>query len=217
MVERPWNGPTSVWKPNELAPALLDIPLPGSMKPRTLHLSVTAYDASNPTVELGSAQLADSGMVATPEQPYHAVWANFGNTMAIRGYQTDRPEVIDGVHMRTGQSIIVTLDLLSLRVMGSGDNQTAFVHMLDGQGKLEAQHDELAGGSAHPTSRWVGGEPVRQRFAMTLPPDAPPGAYRFEAGFYQLATLQRLPLLDIRGQQQGDSLVFGNIVVANAP
>lgn len=220
VAERPWNGSTAGWRPGEIGRAMLDLPLPGGDRGGTWSLSVSTADAMAPERTLATISLPPMSISPTPAQPYRALWANFDDAMAIRGYRVDVPEVGGALRMRPGAPVVVTLDMLSLKVFGGGEQETAFVHLLDGNGTLRAQHDELAGTATHPTSRWIQGEPVRQEFAMRLPPDAPPGAYRFEAGFYQLATMQRLPLLDATGERRGDALQFGSVAVgqtATAP
>jgi len=43
--------------------------------------------------------------------------------------------------------------------------------------------------------------------------DAPPGAYRVEAGFYLLATLERLPVLDADGAPVDDKTLIAGLTV----
>lgn len=212
-TERPWNGSTAAWTAGEVGSAVLDVPLPGGEPASSVSLTISAADSREPDRTLGSVALPPAAIASTPPRPYRALWANFGDAMAIRGYQVDLPESGGVARMRPGESVAVTLDMLSLKVFGGGEQETVFVHLLDGHGKLQTQHDALAGGPSHPTPRWLRGEPVRQEFAMTLPPDAPSGRYRFEAGFYQLATMQRLPLLDATGKRSGDALQFGSVAV----
>jgi len=191
----------------------LDLPLPGGVTGETWNVTSSTSDSKYPERVLSTIALSPASITSTPSRPYRPLWANFGDAMAIRGYRIDLSDSDGLVHMRPGGSVVVTLDMLSLKVFGGGEQETAFVHLLDSHGKLQAQHDELAGGPSHPTPRWIRGEPVRQAFAMSLPPDAPPGDYRFETGFYQLATMQRLPLLDATGERRGDALQFGSVAV----
>lgn len=208
---RPWNGSTAPWVAGEVAPAALDVPLPGGAPASSVALTVTAYDASQPDVALGSATLPAVPVDATPPRPYRRLGDRFADTLGIVAYRLSTDEQSGRVALRPGQALDVILDLQSLRWMG--EDQSVFVHLLDPQGRLRAQYDDLAGGRQHPTSTWVSGEIVRQRFPIVVPADAPPGDYRLEAGFYQLATMGRLALLDAAGKPLGDSLLFGDLVV----
>lgn len=209
--QRPWNGSTTWWLPGELAPAALDVPLPGGASLGAVTFDVTAYDASRPDEAIGSFAFPETVIGATPTRPYHTLGERFADTLGIVAYSLDASEDDGTVTVWPGQTLGVTLEVQSLRWMG--EDESVFVHLLDPQGRLSAQHDELAGGRSHPTSTWVSGELVRQRFPIVVPPDAPAGHYRFEAGFYQLATMKRLALRDPLDRPAGDSLQFGDVFV----
>ena len=51
------------------------------------------------------------------------------------------------------------------------------------------------------------------RTVVRVPADAPPGAYKVEAGWYLLETLQRLPVLDATGATIDDKLLTGSVQV----
>ncbi len=210
VLQRPWNGPTSNWTGGELAPARLELSLPGGLPSQPMHTVITAYDARRPSEALSTLDLPPENVRSTPRTPYYPLANDFGATMAIRGYRLNIAERGNTAALRAGNTLELTLDLQSLKWMG--EDQTVFVHLLDSGGKLRAQHDELAGGKARPTSRWVSGEPVRQVFPIVIPANASPGTYHLEVGFYQLATLKRLALLDPYGKATGDSLILTTVV-----
>jgi 4-amino-4-deoxy-L-arabinose transferase-like glycosyltransferase len=62
---------------------------------------------------------------------------------------------------------------------------TAFVHLLDSSGAIVSQRDAAPGGAENPTSRWVPGETVCSRHALTLPPGAALADYRLRVGLYE--------------------------------
>ncbi len=68
-----------------------------------------------------------------------------------------------------------------------------FVHLFAGD-KIIAQHDGQAVGELRPTNTWQAGETIVDQFAITLPPNAPPGEHQMRIGLYNLATDARLPL-----------------------
>jgi hypothetical protein len=67
---------------------------------------------------------------------------------------------------------------------------TTFAHLLDAGGQLVAQFDGLG---ARPSS-WYAGDWLVQRHLITLPADLPPDLSGVAIGWYDAATLQRLPL-----------------------
>jgi hypothetical protein len=67
---------------------------------------------------------------------------------------------------------------------------TAFVHVVDGDGRLVAQLDRQPGG--YPTGEWRPGERVVDVYRVPLPPDLLPGIYAVQTGFYHWPSLERL-------------------------
>ena len=67
---------------------------------------------------------------------------------------------------------------------------TVFVHVLDGQGNLIAQQDNMPVHDQLLTSCWQPGEQVTDPYALTLPEGAQPAS--IEVGLYLLDTGERL-------------------------
>jgi hypothetical protein len=68
---------------------------------------------------------------------------------------------------------------------------TVFVHVLDGQGKLIAQQDNMPVHDQLLTSCWQPGEQVTDPYTVTLPAQGSPPA-ELEVGLYRLDTGERL-------------------------
>ncbi len=49
------------------------------------------------------------------------------------------------------------------------ENYTVFVHLVDAQGQIVAQHDQIAGAAAYPTGAWRPGTTLRNRFFLDVP------------------------------------------------
>src|SRR5581483_4534543 len=75
-----------------------------------------------------------------------------------------------------------------------------FVHLLDGQGRVVAQHDGVPAGGKRPTSSWTDAEYVADRHILDLPADAS-GSRQLEVGLYDPVTGRRL----------GDRLLLGPV------
>jgi hypothetical protein len=59
----------------------------------------------------------------------------------------------------------------------------------------------------YPTSQWQVGEVVEDKYMVQLAAELPPGQYRLQVGWYLLATLQRLPVVDEAGTAVDDKVV----------
>ena len=88
---------------------------------------------------------------------------------------------------------------------------TGFVHLLDAGGQIVAQDDHGPLQNQYPTTQWVGGEVVEDRYVLRLPPDLPPGEYTLEIGLYD-ANRPGLPRL--KAADGRDSVRPGSLVVA---
>lgn len=87
-----------------------------------------------------------------------------------------------------------------------------FTQILDTSGNIVAQHDKVVGAESYPTSHWAPGVLVRDRFMLTVRPDAPLGRYTLIAGLYRSGG--NMPRLRVSGQgAQGDHVVLAEIEV----
>jgi hypothetical protein len=87
-----------------------------------------------------------------------------------------------------------------------------FIHLLDEGGQVRGQKDNPPVNGSYPTPLWVPGEIVVDEYTILVQPDAPPGTYVIEAGMYDPANLQRLPVLDPTGAS-GDRVLLGSVQV----
>ncbi len=75
---------------------------------------------------------------------------------------------------------------------GEHPDLKAYVHLLDAEGALRAQHDGLD----CPAPFWLEGDVIVQMHYLQLPGDLPAGAYTVRVGLYDRQTLAPYPLLD---------------------
>ncbi len=123
-------------------------------------------------------------------RPEHPLDLTLGEEIALIGYD-----------LTLGDPLGLTL---YWRCLGTpGDDYTVFVHALDAAGDIVAQADSQPQSGAYPTSIWVPGEVVPDEFALPMT-DLPGGDYRLAVGLYRLATAERLPMTDARGQRLPD-------------
>jgi hypothetical protein len=92
------------------------------------------------------------------------------------------------------------------------DSFKVFAHVIGADGQLVAQSDFVPGGDLLPTTAWQAGQIVRDRFAVRLPPDLPPGTYRLRVGLYRPSDGLRLRVT--AGESAGpDHAVLGSFTV----
>jgi hypothetical protein len=131
--------------------------------------------------------------------------ANFGDRVLLREAELGKVEA------QGGDVIPVTLTWRALRSMD--EDYTVFVHLVGPDGKLHGQIDAWPVQGSYPTSQWASGEDVRDHYEVPLEKDAPRGRYRVQVGWYLLETMQRLSVLDAKGEAVGDSFVVGGFEV----
>ncbi|MCA9872004.1 MAG: hypothetical protein KC441_00040 [Anaerolineales bacterium] len=140
----------------------------------------------------------------TAEPAQHALFADFGEQIALIGYDTSASSA------RPGDTVTVTLYWQAQRPLDI--NYQSFLHVMSPDGSLVAQSDHLNPGE-FPTRRWPTDKYVRDVHTFTLPPDLPPGEYLVKTGLWVQAEGWRLPLLDASGQQIDDSAGLTTLTV----
>ncbi len=78
----------------------------------------------------------------------------------------------------------LTVHLLWEAVGEPDEDLTAFVHLVDWQGRGLSQHDGPPREGTAPTSRWRPGDLVRDVHPLQVPAEARPGAYALKVGLY---------------------------------
>ncbi|GIW08324.1 MAG: hypothetical protein KatS3mg060_3129 [Dehalococcoidia bacterium] len=198
-VAEKWSRPifatstTEAWHRNELVRDLRLLRLPDGQS------------GGRYSVEVGLRPgvwqpIGDVTLTAAPAAPRPAIerHARFGDVFRLEGVTLTvggRPAAPDGVIDAlgaAGERIELTLVWQPLADVDVG--YTVFVHLIDPLGRRVAQQDNQPGGGFAPTTGWQRGVTVIDPYQLRLPPDAIPGIYRIEVGWYLLADLERLPL-----------------------
>ena len=120
--------------------------------------------------------IADSG------QPARATWAN---GVVLQSAQA--PDVA-----LNGQSIQVYAVWIASQPISRA--YTIFVHLIDTQGNLVAQHDGMPLDGGWPTTCWQPGHRFQDSYNVIVPETLEPARYHLSIGLYWLPTLERLPL-----------------------
>lgn len=130
---------------------------------------------------------------------------NFADKIALIDIELPQTE------LQPGGLLDVTLTWQALAPLA--EDYTVFIQVLDENDKLVGQVDAWPLQGTYPTSQWQLGETITDPYRIQLAPDLPDGDYRLQAGFYLLATLQRLSVVDINGAPIDDKFLLPGLHV----
>jgi hypothetical protein len=130
-------------------------------------------------------------------QPQHSTRAVFGHQIQLEGYDAS-------LRTQDGQSF---LDLVFYwrALKPVTEPYTVFIHLVSGQGELQAQHDSPPCGGTFRTDQWSPDEIIVDRYTLSLPNTLPAGSYRLNAGLYHSYELQRLDV--VTGLKSADNMI----------
>ena len=190
--------PSTLWQPGERLRDEHALTIPAGVSPGVYRLLVGLYALAADGVlqPLGepvvAGQVAVKGQIQTePGAISHPAAANFDSQIDLLGYDTAR---------QPGK-LAVTLHWRALQP--PAQDYAVFVHLLDAEGRIVAQHDGQPQGGAYPTSVWDTGEVIVDEHVLDLPADLPAGDYRLRMGWYLPGSGDRLPV-----EGGGDSVEF---------
>jgi hypothetical protein len=97
-------------------------------------------------------------------------------------------------------------------------NWTVFVHLVDAEGEIVAEHNSIPQRGAFPLPRWTPGDWVTDTHPLPLPPDLPAGTYTLRVGLYlpwQSDPRQgrRQEVWNAAGEPLGDVAAIGTLTV----
>lgn len=110
-----------------------------------------------------------------------------------------------------GDKVSLTLHWHALQPMS--EDYVVFVHLIDALDSRWAQVDRQPTSGTHPTSHWVPGKVIEDRYEVPIPENIPPGRYQFRIGLYTWPTIGRLRVVSADGCTLGDSILLPPIQV----
>jgi 4-amino-4-deoxy-L-arabinose transferase-like glycosyltransferase len=144
------------------------------------------------------------GQAPRPDVPSHQ-HAKFGDGIELLGSD------VAPTQARPGDKLKVTL-FWAAHGRPSAD-YTVFVHLLDGQGRLQASGDAPPVTGKYPTSLWDDGEVIADPHEVPIDASTLPGNYLIEVGLYLPRDGRRLPVLDANEGVVGDRLLLQDVRV----
>ncbi|HHW88948.1 MAG TPA: glycosyltransferase family 39 protein [Chloroflexi bacterium] len=202
----PYGAPTSQWPVGDVWPDGHVFTVPPDAAPGYYRVDASFYDP-NTLEELGAPATLGYLLVGEAERaPTAPPLARFGD-----GIDLEAAAVTQSAASETAITLTVAT---AWRVQQPpAQDYTLFIHVLDAAGHLVAQHDGAPVNGFLPTSAWRSALTVHDTTEIALPPDLPRGEYRVVAGFYDPATLARLPVT--QPPTAGDAFTLGIATVAH--
>jgi hypothetical protein len=201
--------PSSQWQIGDLWHDEVDLAIPPSARaPAILRAQFELYNHGSGEIVTSTngrghpgAPLFDGAILLPP--PRNAPrsskrLATFSDAAVLFGFATTPP--------RPGQLLTVTLSWLTFKPIPV--DHSIFVHLVDGAGKMWAQHDGPPDGGNYPTSRWCEGAQFDDAHVLDLPADLPPGNYLLVVGLYNPGNGERLAALDSLGAAAPDRTII---------
>ena len=133
-----------------------------------------------------------------------SVEARFDNRVELVGYRLQRDE------LSAGEVLEVNLTWKALVPLEK--SYKVFVHVSDRAGKVVAQCDSTPGGGTFPTTGWVAGEYITDRYVVQLDEGLPAGRYDVVTGLYHPDSGMRLPVQGDSELTRGDHIVLDQAI-----
>lgn len=147
----------------------------------------------------------------TPPEIPQPLTVNFNNELQLLGYE------LPARRIEPGQRLPLTLYWQALTYMGQ--DYHIFDNLLDDNQRRWGGYDRRAQ-DGYSTLLWTPGEVITDSFGVPVDPDAPPGVYTLDLGWYRRTETGplSLPLVGANGQPTGqNSLRLGPIKVGGPP
>jgi hypothetical protein len=233
------RAPTASWQPGQYVRDQVDLVLPASapvgQQAVQMRLSWLRPDGSKlpvrrwllpggDTLNLGWLEVTEKeSRVFTVPPVQYPVEANLDNKARLIGYNTSLPpesglrsgfQFSQSACAADAETCQVHFDFIWQGLSEMDQLYFVFLHLVDEQGQIVAQHDRGPGiRGKEPTTSWLPGEVITDPVDLTLRPDRPPGTYTLRMGMYLPLDGSRLPILDEEGQTGGDFVEIGVIEV----
>lgn len=214
--------PTSQWAAGEFVRDARDLLVPPDAPDGRYHVIAGLYRARNrerlsvrngwwpfgsdslelATIEVkGRERLMKApGDIGTPTR------ARFEDKALLIGY--DAPSSVSLVATRT---LTVTLYWQALAPMAT--SYKVFVHLVGANQQIATQRDGEPGDGTLPTTGWLPGEYLSDRYPLELRPDMPPGEYTIYVGLYDPKSTVRLAIFDAENKNVGDRWLLRTVTL----
>jgi uncharacterized membrane protein len=203
---RPVEGayPTNRWDEGEIVRDQRDWVVPPDVPSGRHRLLIGLIDGANgeqiTQADLGWLTVEARERVTTAPSIKYPLVMNFDHQVRLLGYDLEEN------NLGPGDTLYLTLYWRAWAEMDK--SYTVFIHLLDSDSHIRGQKDSVPGDGTLPTTSWVAGEIITDRYEIAIHSDAQPGRYVLEIGFYDADTGERLPVLNQEGQHLDDKVLL---------
>jgi hypothetical protein len=201
--------PTTEWTKGEVLRGWYDFTVPPNILSGNYQLVAQVVDMVT-REPLGEAELGELTVQARSrsfEVPpiQHPLSVNLGSQVEFLGYglRTD--------YVTAGDTLHLTLYWRALA--GMETSYKIFTHLLGDDGRIWGQEDDFPGRGTLPTTGWAEGEVVVDEYEITVDTQVSAADYQLAIGMYDPISGARLPIIDEKGEIQGDRILLKKIAV----
>lgn len=187
--------PTTHWREGDLYIETLQLNMYATLEP--LQLAIAERDTLLQT--LGDIRIDPTVLQWNLPSEASRACVRFQDVGALRGYQW---QVTD-----EGTAATLTLYWQGNEESPTDTSYTVFAQLQAPDGWVLAQDDSLPADGDRPTTTWLPGEIISDEHHIPLPGDRPDQT-RLAIGFYDLATLERVPAYGCDGNRLPDDAVI---------
>jgi hypothetical protein len=220
----PGGIPTSRWAPALYTRDEHTIPIPADLPPVEYLLQVGLYDkvtkerlpilseegqAAGDSIPLQTVHVLKAKPINVRRLP-HRDGSLLGGKIELLGYDLKEGAI------QPGEVLELTLYWQAREEIGK--SYIVLTHLLDGEGNIQGQQDNIPVEGMYPTSSWLAGQVVEDKRHVPIRATAPAGEYRIAVGMYQLDSLDRLEAVDAEGSPwPEDQIVLDTRVKVESP
>jgi hypothetical protein len=199
--------PTSAWQTGDQWRDWhrISVPAETASGAYTLSVRLAGAEANTAWLALDQVQVQGRARLFEPPPVDHPLAISVGEAFRLVGYELAEDVISTGKDLR--------LTLYWQAGAETDTSYTVFTHLLDANSRIWGQKDSVPGEGAAPTTGWLRGEVIVDKYRIEVDDDAPVGEYVIEIGMYEPTTGQRLPVFDEAGAPLGDRILLDTKVL----
>jgi hypothetical protein len=133
----------------------------------------------------------------------HPLEVNLENKVKLLGYD------LDSTRIKRGDALLLTLYWQGSEKLE--EDYKVFVHLETDH--IWGQEDHVPACGTRPTTTWVPGEVIVDRYSLLIDPHTPAGSYPILVGMYEPSTGRRMKIFNERGEIAGDAISLREVTV----
>jgi hypothetical protein len=190
--------PTAKWRQGSVWRDPHNFILPPMLRPGDYRLVIALVTSEQNRLEvngeeqllLGNVTTIDRPRVFEPPVPEIELDVVFGQQARLVGL--DLPQV----QVKAGEILPLTLYWQALVPLDR--SWTVFVHLINSEGNIVSQQDQIPGHGQFPTTGWVSNEYLVDPYNLSIPADTLPGneVYKLRIGLYDANDFTHLPIIE---------------------